>query len=197
MDALKRLLLVSLLAALACQRAADTPAAVVELYLHSLGRDPLRAISLTTSDFQRRHGLHMVTSAEVAAWQRRLEHGGPAEAPTVEAPAPRSDDERRIAWLSVQIKPAYIELAARLQCVVTEQQSLDARHATVTVEIGGAAAPPFTQVFELVRESPGHWRIDHVEQQGVVQGNLAAALVANPTEDTRRRLAASLGVPPD
>lgn len=194
---LKRLLLVLLLAAAACQRALDMPAGVVQVYLHSLGRDPLRALALTTSEFQRRHGLHTATSAEVAAWERRLEHAGPAEPPAVEAPAPRTDDERRIAWLALQIKPAYIDLAARLQPALLEQRSLDARHAVVTVEIRGAAVPPFRQVFELVQEAPGDWLIDRVEQRGVVEGNLAAALVANPTEETRRRLAASLGVAPD
>lgn len=195
--ALRRLALVVLLAAAACQTAADTPAGVVQVYLHSLGRDPLRALALTTAEFQRRHGLHTATSAELAAWERRLEHAGPTEPPGVAAPAPRTDDERRIAWLAVQIKPAYIELAAGFQPTLLEQRSLDAGHTIVTVEIRAAAAPPFRQVFELVREAPDGWRIDRVEQQGVVEGNLAAALVANPTEETRRRLAASLGVAPD
>ncbi|MCX5737848.1 MAG: hypothetical protein NTZ61_05005, partial [Proteobacteria bacterium] len=66
----------------------------------------------------------------------------------------------------------------------------DGANAVVVVHIEADGAAPFDQRFELSRSAAdGAWRIESVEQQGVVPENLATAFVAHPSEVTRRQLA--------
>jgi len=187
---------VSLLLGVACARPAADPSQVVTSYLRSLGRDPLRAIARVTPGFQQRHGLHLATSAQVERWQERVREGAPA--PAAPPAAPPTPEEARVSWLSVQVKPAFRDELARLAWHVATSRQDDDRHAMVTVRIEPVDAPAFEQIFHLVRgDGSRPWRIDRVEQQGVGAANLAAAFVANPTEELRRRLAAELGVAPE
>jgi hypothetical protein len=126
--------------------------------------------------------------------------------------------EAQIAWLSVHLKSFYREIAARLEPRI-EDVTIDGDRAEVVVALRTPQSPPFRQRFQLVRtpadlvRMPAHlvripahlargpsrlaWRIDRVEQEGVVPANLPAAFVAYPSEALRRQLAARINVSPD
>jgi hypothetical protein len=189
-------LLLALLAG-ACARE-STPEQVVRLYFESLGRDPLRAGALVSEQFHARHGLRHATTAQVAAWSRRLR--GEALAATSEPrpsdPAIRSRAEAELVWLATQIKEGFSERAALLSTSLLSAHQ-DGDSAEVAVRVTSPESSPFVQRFFLSRGEGGRWRIDRIEQEGVGERSLADAFVAAPSEALRRRLAAALGVPAD
>jgi hypothetical protein len=192
----RRLVLGVVVLLLACGRPPLDPATVVDDYLHELGRDPIRAFSRVTPSFQTRHGLRLATDPEVRAWQHRRSRGASA-APAPERPPPTPEEER-LAWLAVQGKPGYQTELARLTWQIMDVEWPDDLRALVKTRIELPRGRSFEQIFQLVRASPrAPWRIDQVEQVGVGEDELAAAFVTNPTEATRERLAAHLGVPAD
>lgn len=173
-----------------------TPGEVVQRYFASLGRDPIRAASLVTGSFQIRHGLRHATGAQVRSWTRRLRDGTSASPAAPSGQAARTRAEGEILWLATQIKEGYAERAARL--IVTPLSSREgSAEAEIAVRIASPGAPAFVQRFFLVRASNGGWQIDRIDQEGVMDASLADAFVASPTDATRRRLAAVLGVPAD
>jgi hypothetical protein len=118
-------------------------------------------------------------------------------APAVERPPPTPEEER-LAWLAVQGKPGFRTQLARLTWQIVDVQQAGDLRAIVKARIELPRGRSFEQVFQLVRASPGaSWRIEQVEQVGVDENELPAAFVTNPTEATRERLAAHLGVPSD
>jgi len=190
------LLLLALLTA-ACVRQ-RTPEQVVALYFESLGRDPLRAGSLLSEQFHTRHGLRHATSAQLAAWSRRLRGEAPLATSEVRvsAPAAPSRAEAELIWLATQIKEGFSERAAQLS-VSPLSAHQDATSAEVMVRIAAPGVPPFVQRFWLSRGGDARWRIDRIEQEGVDERSLPDAFVAAPSEALRQRLAAALGVPAD
>jgi len=190
---------VALLALLAgaCVRQ-QTPEHVVALYFESLGHDPLRAGALLSEQFHTRHGLRHATSAQVAAWNRRLRGESPVATSETRASAPaaRSRAEAELIWLATQIKEGFSERAAQLS-VSPLSAHQDATSAEVTVRVSAPGMPSFVQRFWLSRGGDARWRIDRIEQEGVDERSLPDSFVAAPSEALRRRLAAALGVPAD
>jgi hypothetical protein len=162
---------------------ARTPAATVDAYFAALAHDPIRTLPLLTPAFHQQHGIGVVTAAEA----QRLAHREPLPAPDPDAEA--SIDRLQLGWLAVQSRDAFRTLRDRL--VVTPGTVAETgASAVVVVHVEADGAAPFDQRFELVRSAAdGSWRIDAVEQRGVVAENRAAAFVAHPNEITRRELA--------
>jgi hypothetical protein len=175
--------LVAAFAALAigCGSPLATPSDVVRGYFDALARDPIRTLPLLTDAFHRRHALRVVTSADA--------EGRPSE-PTATALA---IDRHQLGWLAVQSRP---ELARLLAGEATQIDDDRERGdiASIAVRVAPREAPPFEQRFALVRSGPlGSWRIDAIEQSGVVPENEAAAFATYPNEAARRALAARQG----
>ena len=172
---LTRAVLCGLALLLGCGAAPRAPADAVRDYFRFLARDPIRTLPLLTPAFHVQHGLHAVTNAEASGH------------PKGETTAAWGLDRLELGWLAVQSREPYRVLSDRLSVTLVDvQQSGD--RAVVTARIQ-AAGRPFEQRFELVREGPaGPWRIDAVEQAGVLPDSRLAAFVAHPTESERRRL---------
>jgi len=170
-----------LLVATACGAPTATPSDVVQSYFRALGRDPLRTLPLVTDDFHRRHALRVVTSAEAQA--------AGADRTAESAPGALALDRHQLGWLAIQSRP---ELARLLAAETTRfgdaRENGDA--ASVEVAVAPRDAPGFAQRFALLRGADGAWRIDAIEQSGVVPANAAAAFAAYPNEAARRALAA-------
>jgi hypothetical protein len=159
------------LALLGCGAAPDAPDAVVALYFHSLGRDPIRSAALMTPAFHAHHGLRVKS-----AWTDALGEQQPFRLSSAE-----------LAWLGVQRRREYVAYAAQLTASITEVRRDDARHAVVAACVGGPGAPPFTQRFFLVRAGPdAAWRIDRIEQEDLAPADKIAAFVASPSRDEGR-----------
>jgi hypothetical protein len=169
-----------LLIATACGAPAAPPSDVVRTYFRSLGRDPMRTLPLVTDAFHRRHALRVVTSAEAQAAADR--------APDT-APNALALDRHQLGWLAIQSRPELARLlAAETTRIGDAHESGDT--ASVDVEVAPRDAPAFAQRFALVRGAGGAWRIDAIEQSGVVPANAASAFAAYPNEAARRALAA-------
>jgi len=180
--------LLGVLALAACGPREHEPGAVVEAYFRSLALDPLRTLPLLTPAFHRRHALRVVTQAEAQAWVSRRESASRADS---QPAAPElSTDRHQLAWLSIQGRPEFARLAREsARSVLDVRESGD--HADVITRIEPRNEPPFEQRFRLVRDTTeGAWRIDGIEQSGVVGANAAAAFVAYPNESARRALEA-------
>jgi len=185
----------SLLGACGRERSAED---TVRLYFASLGRDPIRAASLTSGLYQAEHGLRFSTSASVAAWGRRVRRGesSPAGAATPEAGRGAVDSEALVMWLATQAKDGFAERAESLSIEVLEaRESRDT--AEIVMRVRPPRAPAFRQHFSLSHDSAGRFVIDRIVQEGVEADSLPDAFVAAPSEERRRRLAAALGVPSD
>jgi hypothetical protein len=176
---------VLLLAAPSCRApAAVAPDEVVARYFRFLARDPIRTLPLLTPAFHAGHGLHVVTTAEARRWRPDAQR----EAVPDPEPRPFAVDRYMLAWLAVQTRAPFRATRERLGWERLDGAEAGAR-AWVEVRVRPAAQPPFVQRFALVREGPGHaWRIDAVEQRGVVRENRAAAFVAWPSEASRRTM---------
>lgn len=142
--------------------APGTPEAAVGAYLRALGRDPLRTLPLLTAAGHEQHGLGV---------------GAPAAGG--DAPEVRPED-RLLGWLAVQTGGPVLGLAGRLGFGATAVTA-GADRAEVSLEIAGPEGLPFEQRFLLVRAGPdAPWRIDRIEQAGVVASNAIAAFAAWP-----------------
>ncbi len=181
------LLLVGLALVLACPREPPSAEATVRAYFATLARDPVRNLSLTSPRFQHAHGLRFVTTAEA---QRRLRGERPQE---IERAEPTSTDGARVAWLMTQMKPEFLRLARGLALeTVSVEESQD--RALVGVRVSSPGAPAFRQRFRLSRAAPADaWRIDGIEQEGLVRANLRAAAVAYPRAAIEERLRRGAG----
>ncbi len=161
----------------------QTPTATVDAYFRDLARDPIRSLPLLAPAFHRQHGLGVVTAAEA----QRLARGEAGNAENAVDVA--SVDRLQLGWLAVQSRDSFRALRDRIRVtpgVVTE----DGANAVIVVQLQTDDAPAFAQRFALSRAAlDGAWRIESVEQQGVVAENRATAFVAHPSESTRRQLA--------
>jgi len=180
--ALRSTLVALVCLASACGSPVATPGEVVDAYFRNLARDPIRTLPLVTPEFHRRHALRVVTGADARAVAEGREPGHAAAALAV--------DRYELGWLAVQSRPDLARLAAGLGVQIGEPSESDGE-ATVVVHVAPRSAPPFEQRFSLVRSEPDpRWRIDAIEQVGVVPANAAAAFAAYPNEAARRALAA-------
>jgi hypothetical protein len=189
MSAKARIAVALLALALGCgARGGETPQATVDAYFRALARDPIRQLPLLTPAFHQQHGIGVVTAAQA---QRIANSGATTE--TTEAITTASVDRLQLGWLAVQAREEFRALRDRFGVTpgaVTE----DGTNAVVTVQVQPQGAPAFEQRFMLSRAAPGGaWRIDSVEQRGVVAENRATAFVAHPSEATRRQLAQPAG----
>ena len=161
----------------------DTPQATVDAYFRDLARDPIRQLPLLTPAFHQQHGIGVVTATQA---QRLASRDAATDA---NAGSAASVDRLQLGWLAVQARGEFRALRDHFGVTpgaVTE----DAATAVVTVQVQPQGAPAFEQRFTLSRaDADGAWRIDSVEQQGVVAENRATAFVAHPSEATRRQLA--------
>ena len=81
-----------------------------------------------------------------------------------------------------------VGLLARLQ-EETRVIAAAADQALVAVSVRALQGPRFVQQFALSRAADqAPWRIDHIDQRGVVAANLKAAVVAFPNIEHQRRL---------
>ena len=166
-----------------------TPAAAVDSYFRDLARDPIRTLPLLTPRFHQQHGLGVVTAAEA----QRLAHGNAQKASDPVDAA--GIDRLQLGWLAVQSRDSFHALRNRLT-VTPDTVWEDGANAVVVVRVQPDGAASFEQRFALSRSAAdGTWRIESVEQQGVVAESLATAFVAHPSETTRRRLAQPGGRP--
>lgn len=172
-------LVLALLVALGCGGSGATPADVADAYFRSLAIDPIRTLPLLTPEFHRRHGLRVATAADAEAAAERRASADPAAALAV--------DRHQLAWLAIQSQPGFAKLAASLSTRIGDATEAGDT-ARVSAQIAPRDGPPFEQRFALVRAS-GAWRIDAIEQAGVVSANAAAAFAAWPNEAARRALA--------
>jgi hypothetical protein len=160
-----------------------TPTATVDAYFRDLARDPIRTLPLLTPTFHRQHGLGVVTATEA----QQVARGGAANG--ADAVAPAGLDRLQLGWLAVQSRDSFRALRDRFT-VTPGAVTKDGASAMVVVRVEADGAAPFDQRFELSRSAAdGAWRIESVEQQGVLPENLATAFVAHPSEVTRRHLA--------
>ncbi len=175
---------------LGCGPAPRTAIATVESYFHTLARDPLRNLELLTPAFHRAHGLKPMTQAEAKRFELGL---SPAPKSQEHSAADQSigavsPDAARLAWLVVQMKPSYRRLARELSIRPLRVKE-EAYQALVSVSVRAPQGPRFVQQFALSRAADqAPWRIDHIDQRGVVAANLKAAVVAFPNIEHQRRL---------
>ena len=186
------------LAAIGCNTKMRTPTETVNLYFHTLGRDPGRALSLLADDFHTRHGL-AIANLEGWGWDS-YEKFAPIKNETIDpnlAPldAERGLDSAQTAWLLIQADPTFQATAANLE-VGIEQERVEARTARVVTSVKLRPSVlfrygrPFTQIFYLTRsDENAPWQISRIEQQQVAAGDTYAAFAANPTEASRSTLA--------
>jgi hypothetical protein len=165
-----------------CGAPPATPTDVVRAYFASIAADPIRTLPLLTDDFHRRHALRVATAADARAVAER-------RAPDAAADAPLAIDRHQMGWLAMLARP---ELARRVGALAirigdaTEQGDA----ADVAVHVEPRAGPPFEQRFALVRTGAA-WRIDAIEQRGVVAATALDAFAAWPNEAARRAIAAA------
>lgn len=146
---------------------AGTPEAAVDVYLRSLGRDPLRTLPLLTDAAHRQHGLGL-TASGAGNDVRRV-----------------SMDERRLAWLAAQTGGPVLALAGRLRSEPVAV-ALEGDRAEVAMRISAPPAPAFEQRFYLQRaDAAAPWTIDQVLQTGVVAANDKVATAAWPSQAPR------------
>jgi hypothetical protein len=170
-----------LAAALACSAAPRAPADVAFAYFQFLGRDPIRTLPLLTPSFHAQHGLHVVSAAEARA-PRGL---GERPSDVAESGGDWSLERRQLGWLEVQSREGFRALRDRFQLTLVDAfESGERAFVTLRVQPGRGAA--FEQRFTLARDAA--WRIDAIEQSGIVADNAFAAFVAHPTEAERQRL---------
>ena len=151
------------------------PTGVVEAYFRTLARDPVRNAELLSPAFHATHGLRYVTTADAEELR-----GGDTSALARPAASTTSLSGSQVAWLMVQMKPDYLAIASRLQPTL-EAPRITGDRARLTARVRSATGPGFVQHFTLSRPDPGaRWRIDAIEQEGVVEANLRAAIVAYP-----------------
>lgn len=164
-------------------RGGETPQATVDAYFRTLARDPIRQLPLLTPAFHQQHGIGVVTATQA---QRLANRDATA---ATDAGSAASVDRLQLGWLAVQAREEFRALRERFG-VTPGAVTQDGMNAVVTVQVQPQGAPAFEQRFTLSRPAPdGAWRIDSVEQQGVVMENRATAFVAHPSEATRRQLA--------
>ncbi len=193
--------LVLVLGALAagCGGAPEEPRRTVERYFASLGRDPIRSVPLMSDTFMERHGMHMTERDLAFAWLKKNRMNAPGTGPTLsqEGEAPYTVHDARMAWLALQRRQIFQTVAAGL-LVEYLGVAQDGDRAIVTTRVYGEKSPPFVERLTLSRVSPSApWRIDDIEQDGVVEANEMTAFVANPCEALRRQLWARVGLPPE
>ena len=188
-DLTRRALVLALVALAACSDPAPTtPAEVVDAYFRHVGRDPIRTLPLLSPAFHAQHGLHVVTTAEARARQRRvLLPDVPASPDAAAARVPLAPDRLQLGWLALQRRPTF---AARFESLRVEPigEEVGAGVARVAVRVVPRGAPAFEQIFALSRGDDRAWRIDGVAQRGLVDANRLDAYVAHPTEAARRAL---------
>jgi len=177
--ALVVLLLVA--SALGCGARAAGPREVVLAYFRFLAGDPIRTLPLLTPEFHRRHALRVATAADARAV---ADHRAPDE-----PPAAIALDRHQLGWLALVARPELEQRVAHLAIELgAATENGDA--ASVAVRVAPPGQPPFEQRFALVRAGAGApWRIDAIEQSGVVDATALDAFAAHPTEAARRALA--------
>jgi len=175
--ALRAVLVALVCATCACSAPPDF-VAVTHEYLLCIGRDPMRTLPLLTDGFHRRHGLHVATAAEARG------QGGAG-------PGDLALDRYQLGWLAVQSQPEMARVFGTTRRFMAGRSQADGDRAWVALPIAPLDGPAFEQRFTLVRAGPdAPWRIDAIEQSGVVAENAAAAFAAYPNEAARRALAA-------
>jgi len=171
------LLLAGACAALACGAPA-TPADTARAFLERVGRHPIHALPLLAEDFHARHALRHSVPGDPEFWSRR-----PAPLPSEPAARRRELEAAQLGWLIAQ-------KGARLRFLEPEpiEERIEGDRASVAFRIRFEGAPSLVQRFELVRRDAGSpWRIEAIEQEGVVPANLAQAFLLSPSHELRRR----------
>ncbi len=164
----------------ACSAPPDPAATVAHAYLVSVGRDPMRTLPLLTDAFHRRHGLHVATAGEARGQSR--------------TPGDLAVDRYQLGWLAAQSQPEMARGLGTTLAFGAGELHEEGDFAWIAVPIAPRDGPAFEQRFSLVRAGPdAPWRIDAIEQSGVVPANEAAAFAAYPNEAARRARAVRPG----
>jgi len=148
---------------------ADSSVSIVERYYAERVRDPIRSLELLDDRFHETHGLRV--SRMLA--QREIENAG--------APSDATELERaRLAWITY-LGLGWVPAKLSAQEITLLQFEVAGDLARVVARVVGPGAPPFRQIFVLVRgDQRVAWRIQQVELQGVSQANFHDARAAAP-----------------
>lgn len=182
------LLLASACAALACG-GPQTPADTARAFLERVSRNPVHALPLLADDFHARHALRHSVPGDTGFLARR-----PAPLPRDPAARRRELEAAQLGWLIAQ-KGRRVDF---LDVALIEER-VEGDHASVAFRIRFEGAPSLIQRFALTRrDERSRWRIEAIEQEGVVPANLVQAFALSPSHELRRRASAwqEGGAPP-
>lgn len=182
------LLLAAACVALACG-GPQTPADTARAFLERVSRHPVHALPLLADDFHARHALRHSVPGDAGFLSRR-----PAPLPSEPAARRRELAAAQLGWLIAQ-KGMRVQL---LDLAPIEEQ-VEGDRASVAFRIRFEGAPSLVQRFSLTRrDARSPWRIDAIEQEGVVPANLAQAFALSPSHELRRQASAwqEEGAPP-
>jgi hypothetical protein len=181
-------LLASVCAALACG-GQQTPADTARAFLERVSRNPVHALPLLADDFHARHALRHSVPDDTGFLSRR-----PAPLPSEPAARRRELEAAQLGWLIAQ-------KGARVRFLDLEpiEERVEGDRASVAFRIRFEGAPSLVQRFVLARrDARSPWRIEAIEQEGVVPANLAQAFALSPSQELRLRASAwqEEGAPP-
>jgi hypothetical protein len=171
------LLLASACAALACG-GAQTPADTARAFLERVSRNPVHALPLLADDFHASHALRHSVPGDTEFSSRR-----PAPLPSDPAARRRELEAAQLGWLIAQ-KGRRVHFLD----VAPIEERVEGDRASVAFRIRFEGAPPLVQRFALTRrDARSPWRIEAIEQEGVVPANLVQAFALSPSHELRRR----------
>lgn len=191
--------LLLLVGALGCADTPPTPERVVLRYFDTIGRDPMRTLNLLSPAYHESHGLE-VAALEGWSWGNQV-LDLPEALPNPDlAPldATRGPDSAQLAWVMVQLERHFRRLVHQVKQSIVHEVVVGNR-ATVEVAVLPPAGLRFTQRFRLSRRNASApWRIDSIDQEGVVPREIYVAFAMSPREETRQKVIARLnrgGIP--
>lgn len=171
------LLLAGACAALACG-GPQTPADTARAFLERVSRNPVSALPLLSEDFHAGHALRHSVPGDTGFLSRR-----PAPLPSDPAARRRELEAAQLGWLIAQ-KGARVHF---LDAVSIEER-IEGDRAWVAFRIRFEGAPSLVQRFALARrDARSPWRIEAIEQEGVVPANLGQAFALSPSHELRLR----------
>lgn len=171
------LLLAGVCAALACG-GPQTPADTARAFLERVSRNPVHALPLLADDFHATHALRHSVPGDTGFLSRR-----PAPLPSDPAARRRELAAAQLGWLIAQ-KGAHV----RFLDLEPIEERVEGDRASVAFRIRFDGAPSLVQRFTLARRDAGSpWRIEAIEQEGVVPENLVLAFALSPAHELRLR----------